>query len=169
MFFARPNAYPFDLALDVNGPVPAGPLSNPSTSVLEYIKHTGQHINFVRQVVALVVEIRRQVHRDSVNTGCSAPSSFTIDDLVLICVQVQSNAELNRVAKLSYQVRGPFRIISHSAGSYQVVPLHLPNSNPLSCPSHLLSPLPAGILPYTPVDSSDFRYLNHSHALLPIP
>ena len=33
----------------------------------------------------------------------------------------------------------------------------------------MLSPVPAGILPCTPVDSSDFRYLNHGHAPLPNP
>jgi len=164
----REFKFPFDLALDADGPVPAGPLSDPSTSVLEYIKHTGQHVDFARKVVALVVEDRRHAHRDRVNAGRSAPS-FAAGDLVLIRVQVQSSAELNRVAKLSYQVRGPFRVVSQSAGSYQVVPLHLPDSNPLSYPGHMLSPVPAGILPCSPVDSSDFRYLNHGHAPLPNP
>jgi hypothetical protein len=125
-------------------------------------------VDFARQVVALVVEDRRHAHRDRVNEGRSAPS-FAPGDLVLVRVQVQSNADLNRVAKLSYQVRGPFRIISHSAGSYQVVPLHLPDSNPLSYPGHMLSPVPAGILPCSPVDSADFRYLNHGYAPLPNP
>jgi hypothetical protein len=85
------------------------------------------------------------------------------------CIQVQSNAELNRVAKLSYQVRGPFRVMSHSSGSYKVVPMHQPDSNPISCPGHMLSPVPAGILPCSPIDSPDFRHLNHGHAPLPNP
>ena len=162
----REFKFPFDL--DVDGPAPAGPLSDLSTSVLEYIKHTGQHIGFACQGIALIVEDRRQAHRDRVNAGRSAPS-FAIGDLVLIRVQVQSNAELNCVAKLSYQVCGPFGIISHSAGSYQVVPLHLPDSNPLSYPGHMFSPVHAGILPCTPIDSSDFRYLNDDHPLLSNP
>ena len=164
----REFKFPFDLALDADGPNPIAPSTDPSTSVLDYIKHTAQHVDFSRQVVALVVEDRRQAHRDRVNEGRSAPS-FVPGDLVLIRVQVQSNAELSRVAKLSYQVRGPFRIISHSAGSYKVVPLHQPDSNPLSYPGHLLSPVPAGILPCFPVDSPDFRYLNHEYAPLPNP
>jgi hypothetical protein len=31
----------------------------------------------------------------------------------------------------------------------------------------MLSPVPPGILPCTPVDSPDFQYLNHGHAPLP--
>jgi hypothetical protein len=164
----REFKFPFDLASAADSPNSAAPLTDPSTSVLTYIQHTAQHVDFARQVVALVVEDRRQAHRDRVNEGRSAPS-FLPGDLVLIRVQVQSNAELNRVAKLSYQVRGPFRVISHAAGSYRVVPLHQPDSNPLSYPGHMLSPVPAGILPCSPVDSPDFRYLNHGHAPLPNP
>ena len=164
----REFKFPFDLAVDAQSHAPVGPSSDPSLSVLEYIKSTSQHVDFARRVVALVVEDRRQAHRDRVNAGRSAPS-FAPGDLVLVRVQVQSNADQNRVAKLSYQVRGPFRIISHSAGSYKVVPLHQPDSNPLSYPGHLLSPVPAGILPCFPVDSPDFRYLNHEYAPLPNP
>jgi hypothetical protein len=109
---------------------------------------------------------RHQAHRDRVNQGRSAPS-FSPGDLVLVRVQVQSNAEISRVAKLSYHVRGPFHIVSHTAGSYQVDPLHKPTASPLSYPGHMLSPVPPGILPCNPVDSPDFRYLNHGHALLP--
>ncbi len=164
----REFKFPFDFAVDAASAATPAPLLDPSTSVLDYIKHTSCHVDFSRQVVALVVEDRRQAHRDRVNEGRSAPV-FALNDLVLIRVQVQSNAELNRVAKLSYQVRGPYRIISHSAGSYKVVPMHLPDSTPLSYPGHMLSPVPPGILPCSPVDSPDFRYLNHGHAPLPNP
>jgi hypothetical protein len=114
------------------------------------------------------VEDRQTAHGDRVNEGRSAPS-FEPNDLVLVRVQVQSNADHNRVAKLSCQVCGPFRIISHSSGSYKVVPMHQPHSNPISYPGHMLSPVPAGVLPCSPVDSPDFRYLNHGHAPLPNP
>jgi hypothetical protein len=163
----REFKFPFDLALEAASPAVL-PLADPGTSVLSYIQQTAAHVDFARQVVALVVADRRQAHRDRVNDGRSAPR-FAPGDLVLVRVQVQSDAALHRVAKLSYQVRGPFRILSHSAGSYQVVPMHNPDSSPLSYPGHMLSPVPAGILPCTPVDSPDFRYLNHGHAPLPNP
>jgi hypothetical protein len=49
------------------------------------------------------------------------------------------------------------------------LPMHLPNSNPLSCLGHMLSPVPAGVLPCSPVNSPDFCYLNHDHTPLPNP
>jgi hypothetical protein len=107
--------FPFYLNMDSITPA-VNPLPDPGTSVLEFIQHTAQHVDFARQVVALVVADRRQAHRDRVNEGRSAPS-FAPGDQVLVRVQVQSNAELSDVAKLSYQVRAPFRIISHSGGS----------------------------------------------------
>ncbi len=164
----REFKFPFDVALDADGAPPAEPLSDSSASVLAYIQQTSEHIDFARRVVELVVHDRRQAHRDRVNEGRSAPQ-FSPGDLVLVRVQVNSNAELHRVAKLSYQVRGPFRVLSHTAGSYKLVPLHQPTANPLSYPGHMLSPVPPGILPCTPVDSPDFRYLNHGHAPLPNP
>jgi hypothetical protein len=165
----REFKFPFVLTLDAAAPAAdAVPVPDAGTSVLAYIRQTASHVDFARQVAALVVANRRQAHRDRVNDGRSAPN-FAPGDLVLVCVQVQSNAEHNRVAKLSYQVRGPFRILLHSAGSYQVVPLHQPGTNPISYPGHLLSPVPAGILPCHPVDSPDFRYLNHGRAPLPNP
>jgi hypothetical protein len=121
-----------------------------------------------RRRLSKTVEDRQTAHGDRVNEGRSAPS-FEPNDLVLVRVQVQSNADHNRVAKLSCQVCGPFRIISHSSGSYKVVPMHQPHSNPISYPGHMLSPVPAGVLPCSPVDSPDFRYLNHGHAPLPNP
>jgi hypothetical protein len=163
----REFRFPFDLTFDADSPA-ASPLPDASTAILDYIKQTSTHVDFARRVVELVIADRRTAHRDRVNEGRSAPS-FKIDDLVLVRVQVQSNAELHRVAKLSYQVRGPFRIVSHSAGSYQVTPLHNPTADPLSYPGHMLSPVPSGIMPCQPVDSPDFRYLNHGHAPLPNP
>jgi hypothetical protein len=91
----REFKFPFDLALDATQPLPAGPFPDAGTSVLEHVKHTSQHVDFARQVVALVLEDRPTAHRDHVNEGCSAPS-FEPNDLVLVRVQVQSNAELNR-------------------------------------------------------------------------
>jgi hypothetical protein len=163
----REFRFPFDLATDPAATNPL-PLSDPSASVLRYITQTSAHVDFAQKVVALVIADRREAHRDRVNAGRTGPN-FAIGDLVLVRVQVQSNAELNRVAKLSYQVRGPFKILSHTAGSYQIVPLHKPDATPLSYPGSMLSPVPPGILPCQPIDSPDFRYLNHGHAPLPNP
>ena len=123
--------FPFDLAFDAHGLAPIGPSPDPSLSVLEYIKHTAPQVDSAQCVVALTIEDRRKAHRNRVNEGRSAPS-FAPGDLVLLRIQVQSNTDQNRVAKLSYQVHGPYRIVSHSASSYKVAPVHQPGLNPLS-------------------------------------
>ena len=60
----REFKFPFNLAFDVNDPALVGPSPDPSISVLEYIKHTAQQVDFARHVVALVVEDLRQAHRN---------------------------------------------------------------------------------------------------------
>jgi hypothetical protein len=47
--------------------------------------------------------------------------------------------------------------------------VHLPDSTLFSWPGHMLLPVPPGIPPCSPIDSPDFRYLNHGHAPLPNP
>jgi hypothetical protein len=159
---------PFDVALDANGGPPVEPLSNSSASVLTYIQQTSAHINFASQAVKLVVDNRGSAHCNCVHEGCSAPD-FSPSNLVLIGVQVISKAKLRCVAKLSYQVCGPFHVILHAAGSYKLVLIHKPATNQLSYPGHMLSPISPVILPYTPVDSPGFQYLNQGHAPLPNP
>jgi hypothetical protein len=96
--------------------------SNSSASVLACIQQTSAHVESACQVVQLVVANRYQAHRDCVYESCSAPS-FSPSNLILVRVQVTSNTEINRVANLSCQVRGPFCAVSHTSGSFRVVPI----------------------------------------------
>jgi hypothetical protein len=141
----REFKFPFDLALDATAKAVL-PLADPGTSVIAYIQQTAEHVDFARQVVALVVA----------DFGKPIATAFTM----------AAQLPTLRFAILCWCA---FSILSHSAGSYQVVPMHNPDSTPVSYPGHMLSPVPAGILPCTPVDSPDFRYLNHGHAPLPNP
>ena len=77
---------------------------------------------------------------------------------------VHSDASSNKVAILSYQVRGPFRIVTCTGqGSYLVRKLYKPDSPKLKFMSIDLYPLPPSLKPCEPVDSSDTRYLNQSY------
>jgi hypothetical protein len=78
-------------------------------------------------------------------------------------VQVQSNASKNKIAKLSYQRRGPFEIVSHLGhGAYKLRSLLRPDVALLKFHSSSISPLPPGLLPCDPIDTSDLRYLNQN-------
>jgi hypothetical protein len=77
---------------------------------------------------------------------------------------------LGTVAKLAYRPRGPYEIVEDTGyGSYSVRPYGDPTAAVIKYATQALSPLPPAILPCTPIDTPDFRYLNHSHAPLPHP
>jgi hypothetical protein len=86
---------------------------------------------------------------------------YTIGDRVMATVQVQSNAAKDKVAKLSYQRRGPFEITACLGnGAYELRSLSRPNSAKLKFHSSSISPLPPGLLPCNPIDTCDLRYMN---------
>ena len=77
---------------------------------------------------------------------------------------VQSDASTNKVANLSYQVRGSFRIVTCTGrGSYFVQKLYKPDSPTLNFTAADLYPLPPSLKPCESVDSSDTRYFNQSY------
>ena len=68
----------------------------------------------------------------------------------------QSDVSTNKVAKLNYQVRGPFRIVKCTGhGSYLVRKSYKPDSPELKfMATYLYLPFPS-LKPYEPVDSSN--------------
>ena len=72
-------------------------------------------------------------------------------------IVVQSDVSTSKVAKLSYQVRGPFRIVIYTGGSYFVPKLYKPVSPTLMFTAADLYPLPPSLKPCEPVDSSNTR------------
>ena len=97
------------------------------------------------------------MHRELVNSTIKYPKKFNINDVVMKSVHTQSNKTLGRVDKLSYSLRGPFRITALSTGgSYILSPLKggasikKHGSNLILCPKE--------IIPSTPLDSSDTGY-----------
>ena len=77
---------------------------------------------------------------------------------------IQSNLAKNKVAKLSYSVRGLYQIVRHTGfGSYYVRKLNKPDSPDLKFMSYDLYPLPPSLKPCELVDTTDSRYLNQNH------
>ena len=78
---------------------------------------------------------------------------------------IQSDTSINKVAKLSNQVRGPSRIVQCTGrGSYFVRKLYKPNSPKLKFIATDLYPRPPSLKPCDPVDSSNLRYLNQFYS-----
>ena len=80
---------------------------------------------------------------------------------------VQSNLAKNKVAKLSYSVRGSYQIVRHTGfGSYFVRKLHKPDSPELKFMAYDMYPLPPSLKQCEPVDKNYSRYLNQQHTPL---
>ena len=70
-------------------------------------------------------------------------AGYTVGDLVLIHVQVNSEATCDVVAKLEYAMRVPYRIIEGSGnGAYTVQRLDQPTGAHRKYPASALAPLP---------------------------
>jgi hypothetical protein len=161
----RPFRFPFNLSLS---PTPT-PTLQQATDVHAFLRLAGPTTQFAEQVLRLLTEERRAVHRERANQSRS-PISYAVGDLVMAKVQVHSDAASGTVAKLSYRKRGPYEIIESTGfGAYLVCRHGHPTAPLLKYPTQALSPLPPDLLPCTPIDTPDFRYLNHLHSPLPHP
>jgi hypothetical protein len=161
----RPFRFPFDLSLSS----PPTPTQSQAADVHAFLRLAAPTTSFSEQVLRTLTEERRSIHRERANAARN-PVAFQIGDLVMARVQVNSNAASGVVAKLSYRKRGPYEIVGSSGfGSYDVRRYGQPDSTVLKYPTQSLSALPPALLPCTPIDTTDFRYLNHSHAPLPHP
>ena len=74
---------------------------------------------------------------------------------------IHSDLSKNKVAKLSYSVRGSYQILR-----YFVRKLNKYDSPDLKFMAHILYPLPPSLIPCDPIDSTDTRYLNQTYAPL---
>ena len=72
-------------------------------------------------------------------------------------IVVQSDVSTSKVAKLSYQVRGSFRIVIYTGGNYFVPKLYKPDSPTLMFTAADLYSIPPSLKPCEPVDSSNTR------------
>ena len=74
---------------------------------------------------------------------------------------IKSDVSTNKVAKVRYQVRGPFRIVKFTGrGIYLVRKLYKSDSPKLKFMAIYLYPLLPSLIPSEPVHSSDIRYIN---------
>ena len=81
--------------------------------------------------------------------------------------KVNRNESNGNEAKLGYRKSGTYEIDETTGFGAYFVRLHgRPTAPLLKYPTQALSPLPPALLPCTPIDTPDFRYLNHSHAPL---
>lgn len=152
--------FPLDLQF-ANAP----PLNLENKELFEYLQQMGQESQFATQTLQILIEDRREAHRNRVNASKSTSCHLKIGNIIKAHVQVQSNFEKGEVKKLSYSARGPFTIVEDLGhGSFLVQPYGKPDAAKRKYKSTELYLLPPAIFPSTPLDTVDQRYLNYEHA-----
>ena len=93
---------------------------------------------FAEQVLRLLTEERRAIHRERANESRNAVP-FAVGDLVMARVQVNSDAASGTVAKLAYRKRGPYEIVESTGFVAYLVRKHgHPTAPLLKYPTHKL-------------------------------
>ena len=159
----------FKFPLDINLSSTPIPVDSDVFAVHSFLRLAQTSSQFAIETLRLLTEERRTYHRERVNETRSQ-QLFAKDDIVMVRVQVQSNIEADRVAKLSYRLRGPYSIISTLGnGAYLLQKVNQPNAPKLKYHTQDISLLPPAIRPVETLDGPDTRYLNQSHAPIPNP
>lgn len=83
---------------------------NNAKSAVNSLRLTDSYRRFSSSVLKILIEDRREFHTGRVNDNNIA--ELVVGDIIMARTAVQSDTSTNKVAKLSYQARGSFRIVT---------------------------------------------------------
>ena len=157
------RAFKFPLDADISATPTLNSHSN--SGLYNYLRHVSSNATFAQNVLKILIEERRLRHRDRHNQSINHTQQFQVNDIVKAHVQIQSNSDNGTVKKLSYQVRGPFKIVEDLGhNSFHVQRLDNPDGALRKYKGTELYMLPPALFPTEPLDTPDHRYLNYKHA-----
>ena len=124
-----------------------------------------------REIYLLLINEHRALHREHRNSQLNNPKKFNIGDIVFTNVQIQSQSSLNKVKKLSYSRRGPYKIITrHPSGSYDLTLLGGTNKSIIKKHGSDLIQCPKELIPHQSItNSSDQLFSNLNKSAIPNP
>ena len=156
----REFRFPIDIDLSASPQL----TQNNAQSAVDFLRLTDSNRRFSSAILNILIEDRRDGHAERVNNNKNIVD-LVVGDIVMVRTVVHSDASLKKLAKLSYHVRDPFRIVTFTGqGSYLVRKLYKVDSPTLKFMTVDLHPLPPSLKPCELVDSSDTRYLNQSYS-----
>ena len=161
----REFKFPLDITLH-DAPTP---VHGSVSAVHSSLRLAQENSQFATNILRLLTEERRSYHREKTNESRNQ-QLFELGDLVMVRVAVQSQSGRNKVAKLTYWLRGPYEIVDVlDNGAYNLQKFGKPESTKLKYHAEDISMLPPAIRPVEPLDGPDLRYLNNAHAPIPHP
>ena len=136
------------------------PVDDSALSVQRYLSSISEDHALSQEILKLLVEDRRTVHRERINES-RTPRTFQVGDKVAVGVQVQSDASKGQVGKLVYDFKGPYVVVNAPGhDSYDVRRLDQPDGAIRHLKGSSLLPMPPKLEPCYPIDSIDYRFLN---------
>ena len=131
--------------------------SSPNT-VKTYLKDLAIRLSACREVAELLVCEHRKWHRKLINSRRQDPRVYSPGNIVFARWAIRSDASHKRVGKLEYKFTGPWRIVASLHGRYYSIKHCLKPSRVKKKHASDLSPYPAELIPFEPVDGADTRY-----------
>jgi hypothetical protein len=131
--------------------------SLPST-IVSYSKELAMRLLVCSKVAEILVKEQRSYHRELVNAQRPDPHIYSADNILFARCAVWSDAKQGTVDTLQYAFTGPWHVNAVLKGaSYELV--HCDNATRIE-KKHAsdLSPYPAKLIPFEPVDGADTRY-----------
>ncbi len=132
-------------------------LTSTPTSVASYSHELATQLSALREVAGLLVEEQRTYHREFMNLRQPDPTIYSVGNIIFARRPVCSNAARGQVNKLSYPFTGPWQIISKLHGaSYEIK--HCTSKARDKKHASDLSPYPAKLIPFRPLDGADNQF-----------
>ena len=137
-------------------------LTSSPESVVSYAKDQATLMSASLEVAKLLLEEARSYHREYINSSHPDPRFYEVGDIVFAQRATRSVASRGQVGKLMQPYTGPWRVIEKlDGGSYRLEHQLRPGRFDKKHAS-MLSPYPAELVPFEPLDGPDnaFSQLN---------
>jgi hypothetical protein len=127
-------------------------------TVNTYLKQIAICLSACCKVAELLVCEHQEWHRALINSHRQDPQVYSPEDVVFACWDICSDASCRCVGKLEYKFTDPWQIVeSLHGGSYSIEHcLHPKRAEKKHAAD--LSPYPAELIPFEPVNGADTRY-----------
>jgi hypothetical protein len=139
------------------------------TIVESYSRNLFERLAACHQIAMLLVSEHRAWHWELINSRQRDPRIFKPDNIIFACRAVWSNASKGHVSKLEFSFTGPWQIISSADGGlYNIEHCHCPT---WWMKKHTadLTPYPAELIPFKPINGPDSQYSQLHKAIDPHP
>ncbi len=132
-------------------------LTSTPALAISYLPSLATHLSALREVARLLVNEQRAYHREFINSRWSDPKIYSIGNRVFACRATRSDAGRGQVDKLVYAFSSPWLITAKLDGaSYKIE--HVSTKRKDKKHASDLSPYPAELIAFQPLDGADNQY-----------